>query len=487
MIGITDIGAYVPQARLQRAAMADAIGWLTPGLPDRGSRTMAFWDEDSTTMAHEAARVIRPAQAATPDYLDFCTTTPAFVERQNASLLHAALALPARVNTQELGATTLSGLSALHRHLEAGTEALVACADRPISSPGSHSEFRSGDGAACARVGRTSPVLQYLGGAATTDPFTEKFRAAGACFSTEWEERWVREVGWQRLVADTMNQALDGAGIEAADVHHLIVGSPMSRIGKLVAKSAGLTKATIADDLLEEVGYCGTAQPLLMLAHHAPKIRAGQNILVSGLGQGSVALLFRANGPIEKLSTGLQHCASRARAETVYTKLHLFSGLLPWDPGHRGKTPVMEALTTAQRYSPALLSFTGSRCRKTGAVQFPPSRISANRQAHLVDTQDPWPLAERSGLVATATQDTLAFSRNPPGCYGLVDFEGGGRLMMDFTDSDAADLAAGDHVRFVFRIKDIDVATGYRRYFWKAVSANAGTPHALEVRDAERA
>lgn len=485
MIGITNIGAYLPQARLQRAAMADAIGWLTPGLPSLGSRTLAFWDEDSTTMAHEAARIARRSESAAPDYLDFCTTTPTFLERQNASLLHAALALPAYVNTQELGATELSGLIALYRHLETGSEALIACADRPTSSPGSLGEFRSGDGAACVLVGQTSPMLGYLGGAATTDPFTETFRAKEARFSTGWEERWVREVGWQGLVTNTIKEALEGAGIEPADVDHLILASQMPRIGAMVAKSASLAKASVADDLSEEVGCCGTAHPFLMLAHHVPKIRAGQTILVSGLGQGAVALLFRANGAIKNASTGLKHCAARARSETAYAKLHVFSGLLPWDPGPRGKTPVMEALTTAQRYSRALLSFIGSRCRETGSVQFPPSRISANPQAHLVDTQDPWPLAQQSGRVATVTQDTLAFSRNPPSCYGLVDFEQGGRLMMDFTDGDAGEITPGDRVRFVFRIKDIDASTGYRRYFWKAVSAQAGTPQTSEAHDAE--
>ena len=40
--------------------------------------------------------------------------------------------------------------------------------------------------------------------------------------------------------------------------------------------------------------------------------------------------------------------------------------------------------------------------------------------------------------------------------------------MMDFTDPEADGLAPGDAVRFVFRIKDIDERTGFRRYFWKA-------------------
>jgi uncharacterized OB-fold protein len=81
--------------------------------------------------------------------------------------------------------------------------------------------------------------------------------------------------------------------------------------------------------------------------------------------------------------------------------------------------------------------------------------------------------------VATMTADRLAFTRHPPHCYGLVDFCGGGRLMMDFTDPDAAELHTGSPVRFVFRIKDFDEQTGYRRYFWKAVHDEARAPVAV--------
>lgn len=467
MTGITAIGAHLPAARLSRADIADAMGWLTPGLPRVGTRTMAFWDEDSTTMAVEAARAA--LADITPDVLDFCTVTPAFAERQNASILHAALGLPPLVSTQEASATPLAGLIALHRNLEAGTRALVACADRPVCAPGSLSESRAGDGAACVVTGDAAPALTYLGGAVRTDPFTERHRMPGVPFATEWEDRWVREAGWQNIVSETIAHALTSAGIDRVD--HLIAAAPLPGAARHLARAAGLADVTIADDLSKENGHCGTAQPFLCLAAHLEHVRPGQTVLITGLGQGAVALVFRATGALADLQTGLSECRARAHPEPSYTKLPVFSGVMPWDPGPRGKTPVMEALTTAQRYAPALLSFTGGRCRETGAVQFPPSRLSANRQAPLLDTQEPWPLADRIGSVATRTADALAFSRNPPSCYGLVDFDGGGRLMMDFTDSRAADIAVGDRVRFVFRIKDIDASTGYKRYFWKAVPA----------------
>jgi uncharacterized OB-fold protein len=52
-----------------------------------------------------------------------------------------------------------------------------------------------------------------------------------------------------------------------------------------------------------------------------------------------------------------------------------------------------------------------------------------------------------------------------------VEFAAGGNLLMEITDAGAGEIAVGDAVRFVFRVKDYDRARGFRRYFWKAAKA----------------
>ena len=54
----------------------------------------------------------------------------------------------------------------------------------------------------------------------------------------------------------------------------------------------------------------------------------------------------------------------------------------------------------------------------------------------------------------------------------MVQFEGGGRMMLDFTDVDADTLEVGQPMRMMFRIKDYDAQRGFTRYFWKAAPAN---------------
>ena len=103
-------------------------------------------------------------------------------------------------------------------------------------------------------------------------------------------------------------------------------------------------------------------------------------------------------------------------------------------------------------------------------MHFQPSSIYYDQVKPLQDTQRPYKLAERRGTVLSWSAETLSFHRSPPHTYGQVDFDGGGRILMEFTDVAKGDIASGTELEFVFRIKDIDDRRGFTRYFWK------GTP-----------
>src|SRR5688572_4355082 len=90
--GVLSCGAYVPYRRLDRGAIAAVFG----GGPGKGRRAVASYDEDTTSMAVEAGRLcLRSAPAATPppDQVWFSTTEPTYVDKTNASAVHAALRL----------------------------------------------------------------------------------------------------------------------------------------------------------------------------------------------------------------------------------------------------------------------------------------------------------------------------------------------------------------------------------------------------------
>ena len=92
MRGILGFSAYLPYRRLDRAEIAPFVGQGG----GKGTRTVASYDEDSTTMAVEAARRALRGTDVTPDLLLFGTTTPAYADKTNATGVHAALQLPPR-------------------------------------------------------------------------------------------------------------------------------------------------------------------------------------------------------------------------------------------------------------------------------------------------------------------------------------------------------------------------------------------------------
>src|SRR5262245_20137508 len=137
--GIVRYGTYLPYFRLQRAAIGAG----------RGERAVASYDEDSVSMAVEAARDAVRAGASV-DAVLFATTTPAYGEKLDTATIQAALDLPEGVMSLQLGGCTRMGLAGLLVGLdlaEAGRPALVCASDVVVGLPGGGRESQGGDGA----------------------------------------------------------------------------------------------------------------------------------------------------------------------------------------------------------------------------------------------------------------------------------------------------------------------------------------------------
>jgi len=103
-------------------------------------------------------------------------------------------------------------------------------------------------------------------------------------------------------------------------------------------------------------------------------------------------------------------------------------------------------------------------------IQFPKSDISVAPNDRSQGTQEDYPLAEIPAKVMTFTADSLTYSPSPPNYYGMVDFEGGGRIIAEFADI-FEEVEVGAHMQMVFRIKAVDDVRDFVKYFWKAAPA----------------
>src|SRR3954469_9885694 len=106
MRGILSHGVSLPYRRLDRTTIAAVAG--TGG--GKGTRTVAGFDEDSTTMAVEAGRLaLRAApEGCVPTSVLFSTVPPPYLDKTNATGVHAALRLPRTTAAVDVGGAVRS-------------------------------------------------------------------------------------------------------------------------------------------------------------------------------------------------------------------------------------------------------------------------------------------------------------------------------------------------------------------------------------------
>src|SRR4051812_16909813 len=274
MRGIVSWGAYLPYRRLDRSQITAFLGQGG----GRGTRTVASYDEDTTTMGVEAARLALRATAATPDQVLFGTVVPAYTDKTNATALHAALRLPESAPAFDLGASVRSAVGGLRLALTGAGTNLVVAADMRTGLAGSADEAAGGDAAAALIVGEGDDVVaEYLGGASATEEFLDRWRVPGEIRSKVWDDKF-SEITYVASGRQAFKEALAAAGLAPADVDTVAVAAPTARIGKALAGRLGVEK--VAADLTDTVGATGAAQPGLLLAGMLEDAEPGQVLVL---------------------------------------------------------------------------------------------------------------------------------------------------------------------------------------------------------------
>lgn len=475
--GILRFGAYVPMRRLQRKAMAAANSWFNSALRSqgKGERAMANWDEDSVTMAVAAARdclgdFARDGVAA----LHLASTSLPFADRLNAGIVAGALNLPESVAGHDHSATQRAGLSALADALGASKgPILVTAAEKRRTKAASPLEFSSGDGAAALLVGEGDVVAELVAHANRTVDFVDHYRGDGVAFDYTWEERWIRDEGYNKIVPATLKDLFAKAGVAPADVAHFCMPCTLAKVSASVAKKAGLSEAAVRDNLAAVCGDTGAAHALVMFAHALESAKPGELILVVAFGQGCDAMLFRATDRIGSVrpARGVSGWLARRREETNYQKFLAFNDTIEIERGMRSEVDKATALSSLYRNRETVTGFVGGKCNVCGTLQFPKTNICVNPNCNAFHSQEPQPFADLEGRIMSYTADNLTYTADPPACYGMVQFDVGGRVMIDFTDVAPEEIDVGKKMDMVFRIKDHDAQRGFTRYFWKATPA----------------
>ena len=456
--GILAYGAHVPYRRLARSAIAEVMG----AGGGRGYRAVASFDEDTTTMGVEAARQALAGGTPTPRALWFSTVAPAYLDKTNATVVHAALRLDASVPALDFGGAPRSAVGALRTALASGDRTLVVASDLRVGLPTGPEDGGGGDAATAILVGsdEDGPLLaEYLGGATATAEFTDRWRTPGEAHSRTWEARF-GEQAYLPLAHRAWTDALEATNLTAADVTVAAVAGLHSRATKKAAAALGVA---VAEDRTDTVGNAGAAHPTLLLADVLDGATPGDVLALVVLADGCEVLFFRvpdalaAGRPTRSVADQVED-----RADVSYALYLAWRGLLEVQPPNRPE-PNRPSSSAAARRSDWKHGFVGSTDRSTGITHLPPSRVGISSGE--VDDMEPAPMADAEGTVATFTVDRLAYSPSPPVVFAVVDFDGGGRMPVELTDVDPSEVEIGTRVEMVFR--RLFTADGLHNYFWK--------------------
>ena len=476
MIGIVAYGGYIPMRRLSRMQVVQQMAWYNPLLYMlmTGERTVANWDEDSITMAVAASfDAIQSTKIQHIDAVYAASTSFPFDDRQNAAIIAEALCLADTVRTVDISGSLKAGVSAIVAGVDAiesdsARKVLVAAGDRRYTRAASTLELLYGDGAAAVVLGRENIIAEYLGSCAYHEDFIDHYRGADKRYDYQWEERFIRDEGFGRIIPKAIAAYCEKYHTDIKEFSTVIYPCPFSREHSGIAKK--IKASGVHPNLHDTVGDTGAAHPLVMLAHALDSAKPGDTIMVVGFGQGCEVVAFKVTDAILNIPRpkGITRLLPQKK-EIPYAKYCTFRDLIDADISIRAEAMPNTSLTALWRHRKMIHGLTGYRCKACGTPQFPPYPVCVNPACNKSGNMEEYSFADKLGTVLMYTGDMLAASVDPPAIYGLVEFDGGGRTLLDFTDCQLEDVKVGSRVAMSFRIRRKDTTRGFTGYFWKAV------------------
>jgi hypothetical protein len=474
MPGIVSYGAYVPARRLQRLAVFSAVGWYSPAIMmmAMGERSLCNWDEDALSMSVEAARhCLRGLDKQRVDGVYLAGTTLPFADRQNAGIVAAALNLASELATVDFTGSQKAGVSALIAGLQAvGAASGKACwSRRATGDRRGRAALRSCTSATepgrCCWVRTPSPRRRLV--CAGRRFCVDHYRGAGARYDYGWEERWVRDEGYGKIIP-RRSRAAQEAELDGRRGRGLRVS--MFFTGRAQGDRQAARPAAGAGDrqFPQQPGRDGCAHPLLQLIAALEKAKPGDKVVVAVSGRGATRRRLRSPSALRRrrrarLSAALAHRWSRK----IIKKRCLHRA-------HRGRERHPRRGADANGADRVVAQ--AQDAAGPGRRQMPSVRHAAVPGAgHLHQSAcnafhrlEDYEFSERPAAIKAFTGDLLAVTIEPPAVYGMVQFVGGGRMVADFTDCEMHKLKVGQPMRMVFRKRYHDAERGFTGYFWKA-------------------
>ena len=470
MAGIISYGAYIPLWRLSRDAIAEAWQSASTG----GERSIANNDEDTITMATEAAiDCLAGLQRDKVDGLYFASTTSPYREKECSTLAAMAADLRPDIITADFGNSLRAATEAFRAALDAvisgsASQVLMTASDCRIGYPRSNFEQIFGDAAAALLISNTAkPAVLVEGSYSISNELYDVWRLDKDTYVQSWEDRFIIEHGYTENMERAISSLLRKKALSVKDITKAVLYAPTSRAQQGLARRLGFeVKTQLQDLLINNVGVTGCAHVLLMLVAALEEAKAGDKILVASYGSGCDAFLLSVTEEIAEVRgnrRGVKGHLDSKRPLSSYARYLSYRGLLEPQPGEPFR--LFPAATTSWRERNWSIRMHGSKCKNCGTITFPIERVCYNCQSK--DNFEEVRLSDRKGKVFTFTLDNLAGRSDDPTIPQIgVEFDSENtRTYLPMTDCDPGEVKVDVPVEMTFR--RLYEGAGMYNYFWK--------------------
>lgn len=256
----------MPVRRLQRNIIYEFNKWFAPGLASlgKGEKAITGWDEDPITMAVEAGRdCLQGFDRSKIASLCLASTTLPFADRSNSGVVKEAMNLNDELSVSDRSGSLRCGTTALMDALQGERTQLCLASDRRKARAASIQEMNYGDASAAFLVGSGDVIANYLGGHCASIDFVDHYRSSNADFDYVWEPRFLRDEGYQKILGSAIKGALSELDINAADIAHAVIATPVRGVPQKLAAAAGIAPEAVADTLMANIGGLWRSAPLI--------------------------------------------------------------------------------------------------------------------------------------------------------------------------------------------------------------------------------
>ncbi len=469
MVGITSVGAYVPVYRLNRDEIARMWGSRSAG----GSKAVAGYDEDTVTMAVAAVLDCLNSGGAGVNGLSLATTTAPYKEKLSAAIVASVADLPEECHTADFTDSLRAAAAALKSAMDAvnadpSRHVMVVAADSRQGAAKGTLEQTLGDGAAALTIGSDKVIAELEGSYSIFNDFTDIWRTDEDRFPRSAEGRFIDEVGYLPTMQSAITGLMKKYELNMSDITIFVYYASDARQHAALARRLKLEKTQVQDPLYNDIGNTGTAAAFLMLAAALEKAKADDRILLVNYGDGADAFILRVTDEIKNFQKK-PVISPQLPGKTVIS----YGQYLTWKnlvPVEASTLPERSAISLQSRWRErrAIAALYGAKCKKCGAPQISQigqtPRVCVNCQAK--DEFEPYKFSDKKATLFSYTIDHLQPTLNPPGVNGVIDFDGGGRMIVELTDCNIEKVRVGMMVEMTFR--KMFTSRGIHNYFWKA-------------------